>query len=277
MTYIAQEVSVSDGAPCELYEVRYDAQTWYYTSADAPFFDPATTRTYQPLVVYRGNVVDNGDVNRATLELEVERSAEFLDLFRVAPPSAVVSLTVRRVHLTDGVLQIVALWLGRILNVAWQGPSAKLNCEPVRSGMAQFGLRRQFQLQCPHVLYGPSCRASRASFQIDGTVTALAGSQMTVPACAGYGVNNFAGGYIEWTHADLAATERRSISSSSNAGVLEVIGVPVGIDEGAAVRVFPGCDHSLGANGCSKFNNVANYGGFPHTPTKNPFGGDPLY
>jgi len=42
------------------------------------------------------------------------------------------------------------------------------------------------------------------------------------------------------------------------------------------VSAFPGCDKSIGI--CqAKFNNHQNYGGFPHTPTKNPFDGTPIY
>ncbi len=278
MTFIAQELSVEAGAPCELYEIRYDAQTWYYTSSDAGYFDVATSRTYVPLVVSRSNIIGSSDPSRGTLELDVERNAEFLELFRVAPPSSVVALTIKRFHRTDSALQLVVVWSGRILNVSWSTSAARLNCESIRSSVAQFGLRRQFQLQCPHVLYGPSCRASKALHQVEGTVTAMSSAHMTIPALSGYANNYFAGGYVEWTHGSIAATERRAIrTSQASTGVVEILGVPTGIDVGDPVRVYPGCDHTLGSNGCLKFSNTENYGGFPHTPSKNPFGGDPLY
>lgn len=278
MSFIGQETSIEAGAPFELYEVRYDAQVWYYTSGDTSYLDTATSRTYVPLVITRSNLIASSDLSRGNMELDVERGAAFLELFRVAPPSSVVLLTIKRVHRTDSILQIAVIWSGRILNVSWSPSSARLNCESARSSVLQFGLRRQFQLQCPHVLYGTSCRVSKASYLIEGTVTALGSGQITVPALSAAPVNYYAGGFIEWTRTDISVTERRTISSSqTGTGVLEVVGVPIALKIGDAVRVYPGCDHTLGSNGCAKFNNTANYGGFPHTPSKNPFGGDPLY
>jgi hypothetical protein len=55
-----------------------------------------------------------------------------------------------------------------------------------------------------------------------------------------------------------------------------VAALPQGLAAGTTVTLFPGCDHTLAT--CSgKFSNTANYGGFPFMPTKNPFGGDPIY
>lgn len=278
MTFIAQEQSVEGGSPFELYEVRYDAQVWYYTSGDTEYFDVPTSRTYSPLVVSRTNIVGSGDISRGTLELDVERGADFLELFRVSPPSSTVMLTVKRLHRTDAALEVIVLWSGRILNVSWSSSSARLNCESIRSSVQQFGLRRQFQLQCPHVLYGPNCKVSKALHLIESTLNAMSSSQMTISALISYPTNYFAGGYVEWTHNGLAAIERRTITSSQNGtGIIEVVGVPIGVAVGDTVRVYPGCDHTLGSNGCTRFANTANYGGFPHTPSKNPFSGDPLY
>jgi hypothetical protein len=49
-----------------------------------------------------------------------------------------------------------------------------------------------------------------------------------------------------------------------------------GIAVGQAVTLYPGCDHTTTT--CDgKFSNLNNYGGFPHIPTKNPFGGSPIF
>lgn len=44
---------------------------------------------------------------------------------------------------------------------------------------------------------------------------------------------------------------------------------------GQAVRLYAGCDHSTTV--CkNRFDNLANYGGFPWIPGKNPFTGDAI-
>jgi hypothetical protein len=51
---------------------------------------------------------------------------------------------------------------------------------------------------------------------------------------------------------------------------------PVGLASGAEVRAYAGCNRTL--DECkTRFDNVANFGGMPFIPTKNPFGSDPLY
>ncbi len=51
---------------------------------------------------------------------------------------------------------------------------------------------------------------------------------------------------------------------------------PLGLVAGMTLKAYPGDDHTL-ATCATKFDNVANYGGFPYFPEKNPFGGSPVY
>ncbi|MEW6169845.1 MAG: phage BR0599 family protein [Pseudomonadota bacterium] len=61
-----------------------------------------------------------------------------------------------------------------------------------------------------------------------------------------------------------------------SADSITLAAVPPGLSVGATVVLYPGCDHTLST--CeSKFGNSANFGGFPFIPTKNPFGGSPIY
>ena len=47
---------------------------------------------------------------------------------------------------------------------------------------------------------------------------------------------------------------------------------------GAQVIALPGCDRTLGPNGCPKFRNELNYGGQPTLKgMRNPFGSDPVF
>src|SRR5690606_28621424 len=144
MTFIAQEQGVETGSPVELYEISYDAQTWYYTSGDASFTDPATLRVYNPMELGRSAIEFSNDFGKTGIELEVRRDAPFLDLFRVAPPSGVVSVTIKRVHRTDSDSQVAVLWKGRILNVNWGPSTATVMCESIRASVQRYGLRRCF-------------------------------------------------------------------------------------------------------------------------------------
>lgn len=278
-SFLDAEQSLNVSSPIELFDVRYGAVSWHYTSGDSSFFDEATARLYETLAIRRSRVVFSNDLTKGTLEVELQRDAPFLDLFRVAPPSGVVSLTVRRTHHTAAPGEIAVIWKGRILNVDWDASTATLMCEPIRTSAQRYGLRRCIQLQCPHVLYGPGCWAPKAAFELVATVGGISGSVVGVPAAVSEIENYYAGGYLEWTSSLIAATERRSIiASAAGSAQLTLIGVPLGLQVGDEVRVYPGCDHTLGPNGCQRFNNTPNFGGFPHTSVgANPFGGDTLF
>lgn len=278
MTFIAQEQGVETGSPVELFDIRYESQNWYYTSSDTTFYDATTTRTYEPLLIDRGSLEFSSDFNKNTLEIEVAFDAAFLDLFRVSPPSGVVSLTIRRLHRTDVALEVVSLWKGRIINVTWSPTKAMLTCEPIRTSVQRIGLRRTFQLQCPHALYSQMCGASKALNELIGTVQSISGSSVNITGVSVYPVNYFAGGYIEYLSSQFITNERRMITSNpGSTNQINLVFPANNLQIGDEVRVYPGCDHTLGSNGCAKFNNTINYGGKPYTPTKNPFNGELIY
>lgn len=278
MSFLGQEQGLDTASPLELYEVRYDSAAWYYVSGDAPFTDPVTLRSYTPLNIRRGEINASNDYGRAALEVQVERGAPFLDLFRIAPPSSVVGLTIRRVHRTDTAKQIAVIWKGRILSLSFEPGVARLHCESVRASIQRYGLRRKFQYQCPHQLFGPACGVSKSAYEVTANVTDINGVTVTCSSLVAYANNYFAGGYIEWLNNSLAANERRTILSSSNLlGEIVLMTQPVGLSVGQQIRLYPGCEHNLGPNGCPKYNNEPNYGGMPHTPINGPFDGGPLF
>lgn len=278
MSFIAQEQGIATGSPIELYDFSYDFHTWSYTSGDASFYDAATTRSYEPIVLDRGALKASSDITKNDLDLEIQFDAAFLDLFRAGPPSGVVSVTIRRLHRTDVSSEIVSLWKGRIVNVTWGVATARVTCESIRSSAQRFGLRRMFQRQCPHVLYSNACGASKALYEMIGTVESISGTSINITGVSSKPVNYFAGGYLQYTDSILGTNERRAITGNpGSTNQINLIVPTINLSIGDEVRVYPGCDHTLGSNGCVKFNNTINFGGKPYTPTKNPFGGEPIY
>lgn len=279
MTYDATERSVQSGAPVELYEfarTTVDLSTpcmpittttvlYRYTSADADVNFESNDWTATP--IQRSAVEATREMNRNNLTLTVPRNFEIADLFRVSPPSDVILLTVYRYHRDDA--NKVVLWMGRVLNCEWGDGLARLTCEPVATSMRRPGLRRLYQKQCPHVLY--ACGVDRTAFDHATTVSAISGSTLTV---ASLGAHPYAGGFVEWTPS-AGAVERRFIRSFSGTDL--VLSRPFdGLAVSDDVTVYPGCDHTM-ATCDTVFNNLPNYGGFPFVPTKNPFGGNPVY
>lgn len=273
MTYEAAETSADQGRPVELYTFARGATLWRYTSADRDQVVGGDTYTRQ--VIQRSRIEQGSEMNRSGLKLTVPRDFPIAELYRVAPPGDVVAMTLRRLHLSDADGELATLWTGRVVNVAWSqdATQATITLEPVYTSLRRTGLRRMYGKLCPHVLYGPACKVNPAAFAVEGALTAVGATTIAATAWGAKPVGWFDGGYIEW--AEGGGTERRFIVAHTGSTLTLDRRAP-GLEVGAAVTAYPGCDHTLQT--ChDKFDNVLNYGGTPFIPQKNPFGGGPIY
>ena len=125
-----------------------------------------------------------------------------------------------------------------------------------------------FQVTCPHALYGPLCRVNENSYRVLGIVADMSNTTLQISAASGYASNYFKGGKLQ------CGDSMRMIIGHSGSLVTIVDGGS-DIMVGSSVYLWPGCDRSM-ATCNSKFGNVANYGGLPFLPKKNPFSGDAL-
>lgn len=268
MTYDGRETSARDASPVELYEFAWGAVApQRYTSAAAAY--ALDGNIYSAATLQRGNIEASVEKARNDLDITCARDFPIAELFRVAPPSEVISVIVRRQHRGDTGTAVI--WQGRVLNAEWSDGSATLHCEPVSASMKRAGLRRRYQRQCPHVLYGPSCGVDRVAHSKYTMVSSVAGLVLNV---AELDAKPYAGGFVQWT-TPAFTIERRFIRSFSGTA-LTLTQAFQGIGAGAAVVVSPGCAHTR-AMCAAAYGNLPNYGGFPFIPTKNPFDGTPVY
>lgn len=270
MSFDSVERSDEGRRPVEFYTFFRDFQAYRYTSADRNITINGAEFLARPLS--RSRIRAGAELARGALKITAPRDLPVADLYRIAPPSTPVTFTLQQYHDGDG--DMATLWTGRIATVAFEGLVANITLEPVFVALRRVGLRRLYQRQCPHVLYGAACGVSASTARVEGFADAVSGVSITSAQAAQRANGFFAGGFVEY-FVDLGITERRFITDHVG-GVLTVSNIPVGLSAGAAIRIYPGCDHTLAT--CSgKFNNAANYGGFPYMTTKNPFTFNPSY
>lgn len=256
----------------ETYKVSYSFNSWYYTSADEDLYVPPIT--YRAVPISRDAVTISTDDTTASFTVRFPLDAEFLELFRVSPPSGLVTLLCeKRNHINGAPEEIV--FKGHIIDVQWSLDHAELTCESSSQSIIRMGLRRHYMYGCPHMLYGGECRVDRNDFVTIGPASNITGNSVDLVAVSGQADDYYAGGYIEYTHSEMNTIERIAVSSSSGP-TLTLFSFPVGLVGGAEVKAYAGCDRQL-STCADKFNNVLNYGGMPFIPTKDPFGGDPIF
>ena len=211
--------------------------------------------------------------------MTISRLAPVVHQYIATSPTDIVTLTVTRYHHGDGTNNIV-IFRGRVINVKFRENDVEMTCQPIFSALKRPGLRRVYQVACPHVLYGKSCSASSAPFNTSGVLTDVSGTSITSPALirtgdATFDPAYFTGGFVEFQNG--AHVDRRFITSYDSATGTLGLNLPFSdLVVGDTVTAFAGCNHTVeSCNG--KFNNLLNYGGYPFIPNKNPMDGTSIF
>lgn len=273
MTYLAQEQSEQDGAPIELISFAYGSAEYNYTSSERDYTTMSESEPYVSIPITIPDIESSPEQARNGLEIIVPRDNDVALLFQSGIPEQRISVTIRRVHRTDGDDEIAVIWLGVVLSVEWTGAEAKLRCEPIDISLERPGLGRSYSRICPLILYRQGlgqCNVDRSLHETATTVTSNSGVTLVVAALD---VRPYAGGYVEWTADGIV----RRVSIRTNTSTTITLSRPAPtLMATDPVTVVPGCDHTR-ATCRDLFNNEVNYGGQPLIPLKNPFDGTPLF
>lgn len=285
MSFEAQEVSLEGGEPILLFDFSIGLLHFRYTTADRPItFPVGGGAIYAPVPIERAAIKQGSEIKQQTLKITGPRDLSVGALYATQPPSIAVALTIFKVHFTDTAFEGLVDWIGRIMSVRWVGSKIELSCEPVYTSVQTMGLRRRWQISCPHVLYGPQCTVVPAAHAVPGTLTAVSDFTITAAAWATPPTGLlFTGGFVTWDTGN-GYLERRTINSVAGGGALTLDNGGPGLAVGLVVTAYPGCNRTP-AN-CEAFNNFADgissangllYGGQPFIPTVNPMNGTPVY
>ncbi len=272
MTYLTQESSKSSGKPVFLYEFVQGVITWRFTTYAIDYI--WNGQTWLPTSASHGDIKQSNELSKDNLSIKFSVADSFASQFLGYAPDQVTSITIRRGHINDG--EFIVYWRGRVVGSKASGKSIDIECESVFTSLRRPGLRARYQKSCRHVLYYSGCDLLLANFLSSGTVSAVSGSTITVPAIAGADANWWTGGVAVYGahmrtitgHSGGLLNLSRPIESLTNDFQTSGAGVLV-------VNVHPGCNRTKDT--CeSKFSNILNFGGFPWIPTKNPMGGSSI-
>lgn len=277
MTFNQYDTSRGSGRIAEIYLFTYGLGAGdYYAFTDQERIVSYSGINYDPVPIDRGRLQANGGRERRDLVIEVGNDNPVANLFLIYPPDHPISVSIRAGHLSDPDGEFVPVWSGRVVNVRWGADGvAELVCRPLAAASRQGGLRRHWQLGCPHVLFGGQCRALEVPATITGSVTNILNNKITL--ASGWNtspVAKYIGGKVSWVLG--ANTTRRSILRIEVDSRTLVLGGPAtGVIVGATVDVTLGCDRTMGD--CSTLhNNINNFGGDPWIPLVNPVNTNPF-
>lgn len=275
MSFEAYEDSVEGAQPIELYEFSYQGTTQRFTSRDRDI--SISLVPYTSARISRGEIVDSGK-NVATTSMTITAEPDFppAQIFAICPPSDVVNILIKRVHLSD-LTDVRVIWAGRMLSVAWSNVECKITCQSLFTRLKQPGLRRLYGATCPHLLYSQGsghCRVDPEAFKAQVLISGAEGITVQGAGFAAFADQYFQGGKLE-VEISPGVFEKRGIQSHVGDTITLTHRLP-GLVGLMTVDVYPGCDKKITT--ChNKFANVVNFGGFPYIPQKNPFGANSVF
>lgn len=228
---------------------------------------------FYPWPIKNSAITHDGTLDKSDVTISMSLGSEIDQLFLAYPPSQVVNLTIFEGHIGDPATEenYPAIWLGRILGSTYKKNEIELSCQPVSTSLKRPGLRRNYQIGCPHVLYGSQCRASRAAATVARSVVSVTRNRVMVDGWLGAQFGLYVGGLLEWINSDTGVRELRTIANvlnDSGTSVIVIRGIARGLAAGTQLSVIRGCNRQM--SGCNQHNNIQNYGGQPFIPLENP-------
>ena len=278
MAFELLEESRHEGEPVTLYEFIYDGvasdapaslTTFSYTDAEQQITHDVIV--YEPIPIKATRISSSGSLDKQAITIRMPRDADIYQLAIVWPPAQVVTLIIRQGHLSDPANDYKVVWSGRVLSIGREQDECVITAEPISSSLLRPGLRRHWQLGCPHALYQGLCKASEAAATETGTITVINGT--TISLAAGWeGARDplkFIEGMVKWTDS-VGGTQARKILNVSGddlalGGFLRDLAVT------DSVSVILGCNHLL--DDCEFLHLIIlDFGGGPWIPVENPVG-----
>lgn len=290
MTFTAYESSRKSGSPVSLLLFRvgsgansYFAYTNHSQSISHDDGSGLGLVEYEPIAIQHGKISNTGNLDKTRLEIRMPNKVGLAQYLKGTFPSRVVTCVIFSGHVNDPDAEYPAAWTGRILGANNQPPELVLTGELSITAMRRAGLRRHWQLGCPHLLYDQedgSCKADIAAATVTGTVASATGATVTLNAGwnGAFAADKFQnGGRLEWDTVADGDHEIRTIRKV--VGNVLTLNAPIrDLTVGMTVSVRLGCNHQK--TDCAELHvetgtgnpNIVNYGGQTRIPLASPLG-----
>lgn len=292
------EMLVETGDVALTVEIRGAGEVWRYTNSDAALKD-ADGNDYEPVPLTISNVRADGAMSGDQIDLRLPRGIPLADRFFPVATRTIYKIIIRQGHHDGALVQDAPLmFTGVVIAAAVSGDDGeilRLKLSTQMGLLERSGLRRRYQYQCPYVLYGPECRASKAFASFAADIQAPRATSFADVNIVVHGEDPerpwmwrgrdlrerdnrmfMLGATVKFGGADYEVIDVEDIGSNT----IRVRLMPDQVEplrqavmaaapNDRVCTVIPGCDHTLAC--CNEvFSNGVNYGGQPWIPYENP-------
>lgn len=228
---------------------------------------------YTPEPIGRSQAESKNELSRASIDINMDLSNPLAQRHLASSIDSVVTLTIFQ----QTEMGTDTFWKGRLSLVKATNKGITMTFESIFTSLRRPGLRGRYQKSCRHALYGRGCNVNPELHAVEGTISAITGTTVTVPGLDAYPDGRFRGGMIRAPDGVV----RFIVNHVGNVVTLsrpfqQLVDLFADTGPGTvAVKVYPGCQHNMADCG-GVFDNLPNYGGFPWIPQINPMGGSSI-
>ena len=267
----AYENSIQDGIPVEYYKFINDDMEYLYTSRredlNLEFVESGLkrTETYYAEYIKRGELIPGSQGSSTEMTITVSKENPIAKLYQSFPPETAVMVQIGRLHATDLNKRDI-IFYGRITQASFEDSECQLTAvlENWLSKELPNGL---YRYTCNNVLFDKNCRLNKDDYKETVFLDEVINLDVY---CADFAKHE--DGYYEGGRMYFDGHIRMISKHEGNICTLQY---PFPLTPRNEVVVLPGCDKVF-RTCCKKFNNVANFTGFPYCPPtdaeKNPTG-----
>ena len=141
----------------ELYKFTYNNQVFCYTSGDMDITVGADT--YIATTISRTEIESTNDIAKSTLKIKTDKNNPVAGVFIRGSLTSALNISIWYAQAFDSVdmSDPILIYEGRVTTCDFSGVEAKLNCEPIFTGLKRMGLRRKYESTCSHMLFDAKC------------------------------------------------------------------------------------------------------------------------
>jgi len=208
---------------------------------------------YTPAIIKRSNIKLTENLAKSPITITFDALNSFANGLLQYVPEVPVTLTIYKDGLT--------YWQGQVTEVSRKSlTTIDIACSSTYSVSVRMNSRYHMNLHCNHTLYSGQCGVIQALWATNGGIITATSNILTIPTLTQ------PNGYFNGGIATLNGQTRTIIESI---GTTVSLASPfTGIINGN-IYLYPGC--ALTETACAGFSNIANFLGFPRTPSQNPF------
>lgn len=238
--------------------------------------EPTGTAVFIPSQIKHGSIEKNDRFDAQGVTVSVDSKDERLRRFFVMAAAVKLKMWILRINMAsmettvDASTQSLVVEAGILSKFGFNGNAIAAQLIPDPLFVSHSVPRFFCQRQCNHVLYGVGCELDKDDFSIDTEIVSVdARAREIVVEGRAAEERYFEGGMFDHWATGLKFTIVWSEWTGTDQTKFKLAIWHPELEAGQSLKAYAGCTRTVEI--CTnRFNNAANFGGFPFVPSKNP-------